>query len=196
MKKIRDFIEGTLRYELYYRFDGKLRFLIRQHIREQFEYRLTVMDKECLSKGECKLCGCNTTALQFASRACDKPCYQSMVTKKVWNAVKKEETVEEVFSNFRTVNSKIVDLGEVPEKEKIEIHFVDQLASEEVKRMSPGCSCTGVDRVGLTLIAHYDNGKIPYHIKSETQSFTKMVTVEYYDGVKERYYIKGVKVRK
>lgn len=48
------------------------------------------MDKVCYDTGCCKICGCSTTKLQFADKACDKPCYPAMKTKKEWKAYKKE----------------------------------------------------------------------------------------------------------
>jgi hypothetical protein len=43
------------------------------------------MDQECFFAGQCKMCGCQTTALQMASKACDKPCYPTMMDKKEWH---------------------------------------------------------------------------------------------------------------
>lgn len=75
------YIQGNLRYKLYY---SKFAFLIRPHIREQIEARITSMDKQCFEEGQCKMCGCQTTALQMANKACDKPCYPSMLDKRDW----------------------------------------------------------------------------------------------------------------
>ena len=84
LKKIRDYIQGNARYHFYYFNDGQFRWLIRQHIIEQFEFRLQLMDKECYNEGQCKICGCKTTALQFANKACDKPCYPPMMNYPDW----------------------------------------------------------------------------------------------------------------
>lgn len=51
------------------------------------------MDKECYNSGQCKICGCKTTALQLANKPCDKPCYPSMMSKKNWNKIKKNHLV-------------------------------------------------------------------------------------------------------
>lgn len=74
---------GNLRYKLYY--SKKWKKLIRPHILQQIEFRIMVMDTQCYSRGSCKLCGCETTALQMANKACDKPCYPSMMTEFQWN---------------------------------------------------------------------------------------------------------------
>ena len=79
------YIQGNLRYKLFY---SNFAFLIRPHIREQIEARIRSMDQECYNAGECKMCGCQTTALQMANKACDKPCYPSMMSKKQWNFFK------------------------------------------------------------------------------------------------------------
>ena len=46
------------------------------------------MDKQCYEEGQCKMCGCQTTALQMANKACDKPCYPSMMSKRDWKDTK------------------------------------------------------------------------------------------------------------
>lgn len=76
---------GWYRYHLYY---SKFSFLIRKHIREQITWRIEVMDRECYTSGQCKKCGCATTALQMANRACKKPCYPDMMSKKKWKYYK------------------------------------------------------------------------------------------------------------
>ena len=84
-KNIIAYIQGNLRYRLFY---SNFAFLIRPHIREQIEVRINSMDQECYNAGECKICGCQTTHLQMADKACDKPCYPSMMSKKQWNFFK------------------------------------------------------------------------------------------------------------
>ena len=51
------------------------------------------MDKQCYNEGQCKMCGCQTTALQMANKACDKPCYPSMLSKSQWCVINKNYTV-------------------------------------------------------------------------------------------------------
>lgn len=88
MKKIRDYIVGNIRYHIYYYQNGRFRFLIRSHIIEQFEMRLDLMDNTCFNMGECRICGCKTTALQFANRGCDEPCYPPMLDRADWEMLK------------------------------------------------------------------------------------------------------------
>lgn len=88
VKKIKDvlaYITGTLRYKLWY---SPFKFLIRTHIQEQITARIASMDSECKEAGECKLCGCQTTALQMANKACDKPCYPKMLGRCAFNNMK------------------------------------------------------------------------------------------------------------
>ena len=77
------YITGNLRYFLYY--SKWFKFLIRTHIREQIDFRIKFMDKACYENGQCVICGCSTTALQMADKACDKPCYPRMMTKQEWD---------------------------------------------------------------------------------------------------------------
>ena len=85
------YMQGYYRYNLYY---SKLSFLIRMHILEQIRWRITVMDIDCFEAGSCKVCGCDTTALQMANKACGKPCYPKMMNKNVWNKYKLDNNVK------------------------------------------------------------------------------------------------------
>ena len=85
LNNILNYIQGNIRYQLYY---SKFAFLIPIHIREQIDARINSMDKQCYLEGQCKMCGCSTTALQMCDKACDKPCYPSMMSKKQWNFFK------------------------------------------------------------------------------------------------------------
>ena len=76
------YISGKFRYKLYY---SRYKFLIRTHIREQIDFRIKVMDKECYEKGECVICGCSTTALQMSKKSCDKPCYPTLMSRRDWD---------------------------------------------------------------------------------------------------------------
>lgn len=48
------------------------------------------MDRECLFNGQCKLCGCDTPALQFAFKACDGKCYPKLMNLFKWGRFKRE----------------------------------------------------------------------------------------------------------
>ena len=86
LKNIRAYLEGKLRYKLYY---SNFVFLIPKHIREQIEVRINSMDPQCYNEGQCKMCGCQTTALQMANKACDKPCYPKMLSISKWHLFKR-----------------------------------------------------------------------------------------------------------
>ena len=66
------------------------------------------MEKKCYTTGTCILCGCETTALQMANKACDKPCYPSMLSKKKWNALRGYNTIfifdKETNERWKLVN--------------------------------------------------------------------------------------------
>ena len=92
MKKALAYFTGNYRYWVWYsRFKG---LLLRSHIIEEIDTRIASMDPDCYSAGECKMCGCTTTALQMANKACDKPCYPEMVNKKTWEMLKAGCTVD------------------------------------------------------------------------------------------------------
>lgn len=80
LKNIFAYIQGNIRYKIYYKYKF-LKFLVPKYIWEQIEIRINSMDKECYNNGACKICGCSTTALQFANKSCDKPCYPNMMSK-------------------------------------------------------------------------------------------------------------------
>lgn len=88
-KNIWSYIQGNLRYKLYYSKNKLIKRLMRNHIREQIEVRIDSMDRKCYYMGECKICGCATTALQMADKACDNPCYPEMMDKVTWNKFKR-----------------------------------------------------------------------------------------------------------
>lgn len=75
------FLQGTIRYKLYY---SRLRALIPRHVRAQIAWRIRFMEPECLRRGSCVRCGCRTTALQMASKSCDRPCYPPMMGRGDW----------------------------------------------------------------------------------------------------------------
>lgn len=93
-RDIKAYLVGNLRYWAWYAtFMGDSYFFrklfIREHIRQQIEHRIYKwMDRDCYSNGECKICGCTTTALQMANKACDKPCYPEMMDKVSWGKFK------------------------------------------------------------------------------------------------------------
>lgn len=85
-ENIKAYFQGKIRYKLYY---SRFKFLIPKYIREQINARINSMDPVCYQQGQCKLCGCQTTALQMANKACDKPCYPSMMSSRNWGLMKK-----------------------------------------------------------------------------------------------------------
>lgn len=101
LKNIHKFIQGWIRFILYKLSNAKYLkrisetslALLDNHKKEQFEWRLMTMDKECLSKGHCKICGCQTPQLQMADEACDGNCYPAMMDKDTWNEYKTKNQI-------------------------------------------------------------------------------------------------------
>lgn len=79
------YLVGNVRYRLYY---SSFKYLIRKHVREQIDYRIKFMKKECYVNGTCIICGCATTALQMSNKACDSPCYPPMLNSWEWGRFK------------------------------------------------------------------------------------------------------------
>ena len=103
--KIKDvlyFLQGTIRYKLYY---SKLRFLIRGFIFNQISWRIMVMDTECLDKGFCKKCGCKTTALQMCNKSCEGNCYPEMMNEIQWRHFKTFTTNTVFLFNMKNTNN-------------------------------------------------------------------------------------------
>lgn len=75
------FAQGNVRYFLVKCFGESV---LRSHIAEQVMMRTANADRECLSSGACKICGCHMPALLYADKSCDKPCYPPMMGKREW----------------------------------------------------------------------------------------------------------------
>jgi hypothetical protein len=80
-KNILSWLQGNLRYKIYY---SKFSFLIPRFIKEQFETRVKSIPESCYLNGSCDLCGCETTKLQFANKPCAGSCYPEFLSKKEW----------------------------------------------------------------------------------------------------------------
>lgn len=86
LSNIYHYIIGNIRYSLYY---SSLKNLIPSYIREQIDFRISVMNKECYNTGSCIKCGCKTTALQMASKPCEGDCYPPLLSKSRWDTFKR-----------------------------------------------------------------------------------------------------------
>jgi hypothetical protein len=80
------FIQGHARYKLYY---SKYKWLLRKHIREQIDFRIKAMRPTCYINGSCDVCGCQTTMLQMANKACEGNCYPKMLKAGNWEYIKR-----------------------------------------------------------------------------------------------------------
>ena len=85
-KDIFYYFQGNIRCKLYY--SDNWSFIMKEHIKDQIDFRVEYMDKDCYNKGNCKLCGCETIALQMANKSCDKPCYPPLMRIKDWSLFK------------------------------------------------------------------------------------------------------------
>ena len=104
LKNIIAYVQGKLRYKLYY---SKYKWLIRKHIREQIDFRIKYMNKVCFLSGSCEICGCETTALQMADKACDNPCYPKIMSKYYWKIFKKGMSIFQTEYTWRLWNKEL-----------------------------------------------------------------------------------------
>ena len=88
LKNIWAYITGNTRYFLDWHVNFLYKLLVRKHIREQIRARINSMNSECFSRGSCIVCGCATTNLQYASKACDGDCYPKMLSSFDWEMLK------------------------------------------------------------------------------------------------------------
>jgi len=79
------FFQGHYREKLYY---SRWKFLMRKHIKEQFEMRLELMDRECYNNGQCKICGCDIPALTLSNKSCEGECYPAFHNRKDWKQIR------------------------------------------------------------------------------------------------------------
>ena len=106
LKDVWYYIQGNVRYKLWYynktRYERTwyssvflipLHKLIPLHIKEQIRTRINSMNPECYKSGSCIECGCMTTQLQMANKACEGNCYPAMQNKKNWNLLKNNKII-------------------------------------------------------------------------------------------------------
>ena len=80
---INDYYSNSFKDRFYYQYCKFIQHLLLPHIRQQIEIRIK-SSLPCISEGQCTICKCSTPALQMANKACDKPCYPAMLSKKDW----------------------------------------------------------------------------------------------------------------
>ena len=106
------YIQGNVRYKI---INSSFKKLIRKHILEQIELRISNMNRECYNNGECVMCGCATTALQMCDKSCKGLCYPRMMSKKEWLAFKDGDILKDkeyywILNNFVFVKGKDVTI--------------------------------------------------------------------------------------
>ena len=90
-KKIYNYFLANYRTYIYH----NLPFLMREHIKEQYIFRINMMDTQCLEEGMCKECGCKTPNLQFSNQSCEVRCYPEMMSKKKWKEYSDDPRIKE-----------------------------------------------------------------------------------------------------
>ena len=107
--------------------------------------------------------------------------------------------------NYYIINSKVGEIGEIKQNVKCRIRFtfeeVEELGSQPIKEIKPGCGCTSTNTEygeggKYSLIATYDSGMIPYHIKEDKQKFKKRIYLTMEDGTEHTLEFHGTRLRK
>lgn len=99
-KNIKKFIQGHIRSMLLKLSNNKFvsKFsedlkILEPHQVEQYKWRLTIMNPQCLNTGHCVICGCETPYLQMADESCDGKCYPEMMSKEEWQNYKETKNI-------------------------------------------------------------------------------------------------------
>ena len=91
--EIIDYFRGNIRHYLYY--SNYMSWLLPEHISDQINMRIKLMNPECYNKGECVVCGCKTLNLQMANKSCEDDCYPPIMSKKDWTGFRSGITTYE-----------------------------------------------------------------------------------------------------
>ena len=100
IKNIVAYCQGNIRYHLYY--SKNLGWLMRNHVREQIDYRINSMNSMCYANGSCIECGCQTPHLQMSNKACEGNCYPRMYDSYFWKGyVDFDHDYIKEYNNFK-----------------------------------------------------------------------------------------------
>jgi len=86
---IKGFLQGNFRKMMT---DLGLDNTIPEHIQEQIQWRLSVMNIECYNNKECP-CKCAVPAKQFEDRSCENQCYPEMMNETDWRDYKSQHNI-------------------------------------------------------------------------------------------------------
>jgi len=86
---IKGFLQGNFRKILN---DLGLEDSIPEHIQEQIQWRIGVMNIECYKNKECP-CQCSVPAKQFEDRPCENLCYPEMMNETDWRDYKNQHNI-------------------------------------------------------------------------------------------------------
>ncbi len=101
LKNIKGFIQG------HYRMLKEDFGILEEHIGEQFDYRLGIMNEECIKNKECP-CTCSFPEKQIEDRPCELNCYPPMMFKEDWEIFKKENNITK-----NSINQKLYERKDI-----------------------------------------------------------------------------------
>jgi hypothetical protein len=192
------YITGNIRYHLFY--NKHLMFLMREHIRQQIEYRIDSIDRECFNSAQCKLCGCDIPGLQMANKACDKPCYPKMLSKKQWEYLKADNFVNSEGKTWFIEDGKFhimkhinplkawdalaKDAGIAKQNTKVTLYFNYLGDSNKIPTIGKSCGCVsaGWDNKKKQAFLTLKTGKFPTHLKTDELTKRQNISVRFDKG--------------
>lgn len=92
-----------------------------------------------------------------------------------------------------------LDIGEIEENGFIDLVFLGTDSTPKIKNIKAGCGCTKVkyDKDSNSILATYNAGVIPYHLRDKgIQEISKRIYVYYENGESEELFITGKKIKK
>lgn len=87
LSNIKGFVQGNFR-----KFMEDYPGIVGDHIYEQVQYRLGIMDENCLKNKQCP-CTCSVPEKQYENRQCENSCYGDMLNKQEWEDFKKKNNI-------------------------------------------------------------------------------------------------------
>ena len=91
LNNIWSYLVGNYRQWVY---ESPFNSLMRNHISEQIEWRISVMNTECYNNGSCLECGCMIPGLQMAHKSCGGDCYPPLMNQFEWEFFLKGASID------------------------------------------------------------------------------------------------------
>lgn len=87
LSNIKGFLQGHFR-----QFVEDYPGVVGDYMYEQVQYRLGIMDEQCLLNKKCP-CNCSVPSKQFEDRRCENECYGDMLSEEDWKQFKEDNKI-------------------------------------------------------------------------------------------------------